>query len=528
MTGRRRRAPDAPGQLALPRRSRRSRARSLVAIVDAKREALPKVKPAKITRRRGVPAPRWQTPLPGWATHTYGRIVERWMLRQLGVQLYPWQGAALDHALACDPGGSRMAHRLYLVSCARQNGKSTAARALLDWIVAGRSPLWRACLGLAYDRVQALRLYQDVLADVEGLPGVYATLAQGIRGPAGCFYQVTSREARSQVRGLTLDVGVFDEVATHKTALVWEALVPTLATRPAGLVLAMSTAGGAEARLLRSWYERGVHAVVSHEPGPLGMTWYGADEDAPDDDPRAIAAANPSMRQLITPEAVAFERASMTRDAWRRERLNIWAEGTTDPGIVLAAWAACARPGLGLVGGRDGAPVVLAVDAPGSWSRGTIAVCGSAYETGLPHVAIAGEVLAGRRGSVPPGELLGVLAEAIERWQPVTVLYDGAGAVAPHIEGVAADRSWRTTRATRSMLAAAAMHLDALVMGGELTHSGDPVLPLHINSAVRVPTGEGWRWSRRASLAPIDALIAASLAVLGVTRPELLPTLQVF
>jgi hypothetical protein len=258
------------------------------------------------------------------------------------------------------------------------------------------------------------------------------------------------------------------------------------------------------------------------------MTWYGADEDAPDDDPRAIAAANPSMRQLITPEAVAFERASMTRDAWRRERLNIWAEGTTDPGIVLAAWAACARPGLGLVGGRDGAPVVLAVDAPGSWSRGTIAVCGSAYETGLPHVAIAGEVLAGRRGSVPPGELLGVLAEAIERWQPVTVLYDGAGAVAPHIEGVAADRSWRTTRATRSMLAAAAMHLDALVMGGELTHSGDPVLPLHINSAVRVPTGEGWRWSRRASLAPIDALIAASLAVLGVTRPELLPTLQVF
>jgi hypothetical protein len=450
------------------------------------------------------------------------------MLRALGVRLLPWQGDALGQALACDATGQRMAHRLYLISAARQNGKSTTARGLLDWVVSGSSPLWRTCLGLAYDRVQALRLYQEVVADVEGLPGVWATLAQGIRGPAGTFYTVTSREARSQVRGLTLDLGVFDEVATHRTSLVWEALVPALATRPAGLVLAMSTAGDPSARLLRGWYERGVHAVVTRDPGPLGMTWYGAPEDAADDDPAALRAANPSMPAgLVTVAAADFERASMTREAWRRERLNIWAEGSTDPGIVLAAWAAAARPGLELAGGDD-AELVMAIDAPGSWSRATIAVCGMSAATGLPHVAIAGELVAGLRQSVPPGEVLAELVRAAERWRPRWILYDAAGALAPHIEGVAADRSLRTLRADRKMIAAAAMHLDALVMGSEVTHAGDAITALHIASAVRVPVGDGWRWSRRASLAPIDALVASSLAVLGITRPELLPSLQVF
>ena len=502
----------------------------MAALVDTTRqEPLPKVRPAKLTRPRLPVRPRWQTPLPAWATHSYGPIVARWFARQLGVKLLPWQRDALTQALACDVTGERMAHRLYLISCARQNGKSTTARALLDWVISGSSPLWRACLGLAYDKVQALRLYQDVVTDVEPMPGVWVTLAQGIRGPRGTFYNVTSREARSQVRGLTLDLGVFDEVATHRSPLVWEALVPAMVTRPAGLVLGMSTAGSPEARLLRGWYERGVHACVSHEPGPLGMSWYGANEDAADDDPAALRAANPSLAAgMVDMDAVLFERASLTREGWRRERLNIWAEGTTDPGLVLAAWAAVARPGLELAGGREGEPVILAVDAPGSFSRATIAVCGMSRATGLPHVAIAGELSAGTRQSVPPSEVLQLLATVVERWQPRAVLYDAFGAVAPHVESVAADRSWRIVRADRKMVAAAAMHLDALVMGAEVTHAGDAVTAMHIASAVRVPNVDGWRWSRRASLAPIDALVASSLAVLGMTRPELLPALQVF
>jgi hypothetical protein len=486
------------------------------------------VRPVRIKALRLPVRPRWQTPLPAWATHSYGPVVARWA-RDVRIELLPWQIDALTQALACDKAGTRMAHRLYLISCARQNGKSTTARSLLDWIVAGRSPLWRACLGLAYDRVQALRLYQDVITDVEPLPGVWVTLAQGIRGPRGTYYNVTSREARSQVRGLTLDLGVFDEVATHRTTLVWEALVPALATREAGLVLGMSTAGTPEAKLLRGWYERGVHACVSHEPGPLGMTWYGADEDAADDDPVALRAANPSLAAgIVSTEAVLFERASLTREAWRRERLNIWAEGTTDPGIVLAAWQAAARPGLELLGGLQGEPVILAIDAPGSWSRVTVAVCGFVHATGLPHVAIAGELVAGPGANIPPGEALAMLAAAYERWRPRAILYDAGGAVAPHIEGSAGDRSWRVVRADRRMMAAAAMHLDALVMGSELTHAGDSVTAMHIAAAVRVPNADGWRWSRRASLAPIDALVASSLAVLGMTRPEYVPSLQIW
>ena len=89
-------------------------------------------------------------------------------------------------------------------------------------------------IGLAYDRRQAARIYHDVLVDVEGL-GAYVTMYNGIRGPAGTYYDVASREARNNLRGLSVDLAVFDEVATHATTDVFDALLPTMATRPTAL-----------------------------------------------------------------------------------------------------------------------------------------------------------------------------------------------------------------------------------------------------------------------------------------------------
>ena len=69
---------------------------------------------------------------------------------------------------------------------------------------------------------------------------------QGIRGPAGTYYDVASREARNNLRGLSVDLAVFDEVATHHTTDVFDALLPTMATRSHALLVGMSTAGQRE------------------------------------------------------------------------------------------------------------------------------------------------------------------------------------------------------------------------------------------------------------------------------------------
>ena len=471
-----------------------------------------------VRRRRGLPKPRYETPLPPWATHTFGPAVARWAKRAIGLTLLRWQIDALAWALACSPDG-KLAHRHVLISTGRQNGKTSLARALLGFAVMAGMPSWLTAIGLAYDRRQAHRLYMAVLMDVEPLPGAYVSAYAGIRGPRGRTYDVASREARHNLRGSSIDLAVFDEASLQVTDDVWAALLPTMATRPDAMAVGLATAGTDRSVLLRAWYERGRAIVGGASPGDgFGMLWYGAGDDADPDDPKAIAAANPAMVDgLLRPDAIAYERAATTLDVWNRERLNRWTSAET--AIIPAwAWQALARPEAEIpaAAGR----IVLAVDAVASWQRATITVAGFLPESGLPHVAIADELVVGQdRTHVAPRDVIERLAEAIRVWQPAAIVFDGGAAIAPHLEGAAAVADWPLTALNRRQVAAASMHLEALVLGGDMTHAGDVVLAVHLAAAARSIVGDSWRLSRRQSTGHIDAIVAAALAVYALTRP---------
>jgi phage terminase large subunit-like protein len=176
---------------------------------------------------------------------------------ELGIALDRWQQKAINRALAVDAQG-RNVHRLYLISTARQQGKTALVRALIGYALTGQSPPWGFILGLAHDRTQARIPYEAVMADLSpiagrvgpyGRGGLAITRYLGIR--SAMFgrhreYHVASREAANAIRGYTTDLSVFDEVRTQRDFTVWAALEPTVtqaAVKGHGLIVAISTAG---------------------------------------------------------------------------------------------------------------------------------------------------------------------------------------------------------------------------------------------------------------------------------------------
>jgi hypothetical protein len=427
---------------------------------------------------------------------------------------------ALSHALACDADGALVA-RLALIAAGRQNGKTSLCRALIGWAMeADPHPLdWRTVYGIAFDRKQATHLYHSVAADLDGRPGMHVTAYAGIRSQSGRLYDVASRQARDNLRGVSIDLGVFDEVGLQRTTALWAALLPTIVTCPRPLILGITSAGDASSVLLNEWLDRGRGIIEGRAPADgFAMTWYAPDENASADDPDAWRAANPAMAEgLITEDAIRVELASTSSSDFRRERLNLPADSATD-WMSAALWRSLARPDARIDTARR---VVLSVDVVPSWQRCTVTVAGYVEGLDVAHVAIAGEVDALREGRerVAPSELLATLRDAIEAWNPDLVVYDGRAGAASHLESVSAAVDWKLQALDQRQIAGASMALDALAHGGELSHSGDDVLAMSLRASARSPMGDGWRLSRRRSSGHIDAIVAAALALYGLTRP---------
>lgn len=479
-----------------------------------------KLRPAELEGQLSTVGPRWQTPLPTGATHSWGPIVARHASKAYGLDLLLWQRDVINQALACDPSGA-IVHRLYTASSGRQNGKTALCRALIGWAMeALPMPLsWSTVMGVAYDRKQATRLYHSVAGDLAGRPGMAVTAYQGIRSADGRLYDVASRQARDNLRGVSIDLAVFDEVGLQRTTALWAALLPTIVTRPMPLILGISSAGDANSVLLREWFDRGQAVSEGRVPGDgFGMTWYAPDINASADDPDAWLAANPAMAEgLLGEQAIRLELASTLPSDFRRERLNLWADASTD-WLPPALWRSLARPDARYDLER---PIVLAVDVVPSWERCTIVVAGYLQGLDIPHVAIAGEVDAIREGRdrLAPSDLLAVARTAVERWSPAMVVYDRAAGAAAHLEGAGA-AGWPVIPLDARKIAAASMAFEAHALGGELSHAGDDVMAMHLRASARSPLGDSWRLSRRQSAGHIDSIVAAAMALYALTRPE--------
>jgi hypothetical protein len=493
-----------------------------------------------VKRKRKLPAPRWQTPLPAGVVGSWGPDVDAYAQTVLGIELDRWQRIALDRALVFGADG-RLLHRMYLISTARQNGKTALVRSLLGWALTNATgPEWSAILGVAHDRSQAMLPYKALLDDLApvqrrlgpiGRGGLALTRYMGIRSAMydrHREYTVASREASNTVRGMSIDLAAYDEVRTAIDDATWTALEPTMTARPEPLVLPTSTAGGDRSVLLREWWERGLRIIDGAEPmGTFGMTWYAAPDDLAPDDPRAWAAANPSMADgRLGPDPIRDSMGRLSPSAFRMERLNLWADAV-DEWLPAGTWLATTGPEPD----RAGARVVLAVEAVPLWRRATVAVAIAGPDGAW--TAVAGDVDATRAltPTVAPAAVLDVLERAVEAWRPAAIAYNVAAPVGQYVEAWALAHDIPTVKlGARELMAASELFRGELV-GGRLTHGDDPTLARQARAVrpSRPIEGGSWYLSVRESIGDVDAIRAAAWASwAAIAPPEPDRPVQVF
>jgi hypothetical protein len=482
-----------------------------------------------VTRR---PAPRWETPLPPGSAGSWGPAVAAYARRVLGLDLDAWQRRALARALATDAAG-RLLHREYLISTARQNGKTAIVRALIGWALTSEiGPPWGLLYGLAHTRAQARIPYSAVLADLapvarrlgtERRGGLALTRYLGIRSAVAGYpreYHVASRDARDALRGYSVDLGVFDEVRTQRDEDTYAALKPTMSARPDPLLFEISTAGDERSLLLRRLWERGRRIIDGLEPAEgFGMTWYAADDTDAPDNPRAWAKASPAMAEgRIEAATVRDELHALTPATFRQERLNLWSDAA-DEWLPPGVWGrATGAPPL-----DRGERIALGVEVHPSWERAAVAV--AVAGDGPTFAGIAADLAAPPGATVAPADLLDAVAAAAQAWAPGMVVWSRASAVARHLDAWAAEADVPTLALGPADLRTASELFRSELIGGRLMHSDDPLLGQQARRArPSAPLAAGgWYFSVRDSAGPIDALRAAVWATWGALAPEAQP-----
>jgi hypothetical protein len=472
------------------------------------------------------PGPRWESPDPPGVTGTYGKLVQAWGKRELGITFGRWQAHAIDRALRHDKNGD-LVHRIVLLSTGRQNGKSVIIRSFYGWLLdEGRCippfSTWKTLLAAAHDAKQARIIYKGVYGDLSGIPrlleasreatrhkGVKLTEHFGITVEDMTLDTVTGQPGSS--RGLSAGAIAWDEMLTQKDWDMWEALSPTQSAQRSPIMFLTSTAGNLESVILRSFYDKLKRQASGDEkPDPTfyGAWWESEDPDAGLDWTQ-IRQANPALGDgRLTRAAITMEHSILPPDSWRRERLNhfvdVRAEGAFNPGV----WSACrtSAPLDGLAG-----PFALGVDVQPGWLRATICVAGM-----RPDGRVGVEVFRDVRGSeADPVTAARVIAAVEDFPDEISVIaFDTVSGAAPAFARHADESGLPWDGLKAGAMVDACMDVDELIRSARVAVD-DPLLDAQIPLAARRPVGhEGaFRLSRAASLGPIDAVLAMTLAV---------------
>lgn len=264
-----------------------------------------------------------------------------------GLQLDPWQQFVLDQSLGERANGKWASFEVGLI-VSRQNGKGAIleARELAGLFLFGEELILHSAHEFktasdAFRRIaQLVQDHREFERHVKRIRTANGSEMIELRN--GHRLRFVARSAGSG-RGFAADVVIMDEAYELGDAAM-DALLPTLSSRPNPQVWYTSTAGNPSSVQLGRIRGRG---MAGGDRSLAFFEWSAEDDDDPED-PVTWAKANPGMGIRITPEYVARERAALSEEGFRRERLGIGNYPVADAGqwetISEDAWAACANP----------------------------------------------------------------------------------------------------------------------------------------------------------------------------------------
>lgn len=420
--------------------------------------------------------------------------------RSMGRTLLPWADLFARIAGQADPADPRRYARTVVVAqVPRQVSKTTT---VLDIAMArclarpGFQVGYTAQTGLA-----AAERFRDRVDAIAKSPLSRLVSARMSRGSERLTFRNGSvlrvfPPLPDAFRGFALDLAIVDEAQEHDESRGREldqGIIPTLSTRPARQLILTGTAGTDASAYFRRYVDLGRAGGAN-----VGYLEYSADPDADPTDPAVWRAVHPGLGYLTDEKAMAAALDAMGVTSFAREYLNIWPR--LDATVIPAdAWAAC----LGDVAIPDGVSLTVGFDVNYARTAGSVAVAARVGDRIAVEVVDAGLAVAA---------LPARLAELATRY--------GATVVgAPAQRGIVDDLKGRGAAARvttgQEYQAACQLFYDA-VLSGRLAHRGQPDLDGAVAAAGRSRAGDAWAWSHRSSAAPIDPLVAATVAVAGV------------
>src|SRR5499427_7609717 len=267
---------------------------------------------------------------------------------QAGLVLDEWQQYVLLNALAML--GQRWASFEVCLIVARQNGKGSVIEAL-ELAALFLFEDVRLILHSAHKFDTAADAFRRILGLIEQSPDFSQEVAKIIRSHGSESIELKNGKrlrfiARSAGagRGFAADLVILDE-AFNISEDAMASMLPTLSTRPNPQVWYTSTAGEPTSVQLGRVRGRGLTGTDRS----LAFFEWSVDPDAYDpEDPADWALANPGMGIRISPEYIGLERASLTAEAFARERLGVGLYPTdlADAWLVIGRddWAALVDP----------------------------------------------------------------------------------------------------------------------------------------------------------------------------------------
>lgn len=423
----------------------------------------------------------------------------------MGYCLGPDQEFVLALITELRPDG-RLRHRQFLVSMARQNGKSELAAALGLLVL-----LWKAApyvVGIATSSEQARLVYRRAMTVIQRNKALRVrfdalTETRGIRAKSGGTWELKASKSAA-LQGIPIDLGIADEVHLLLAAL-WNDLVNGMGGRPDCLVAGITTAGDDDSLLLKHLYELA-------DKGAIGFAiWEAPEARVPADDAtlgRYLTAANPGIAAGRVDLATVIEDCRTMPDAdVIRYRLNRFT-ASSSVFIGAGAWAGCARDaGEALPPGR----LVFTVDRTPEWTHATITATVKDSD-GLLWTEVVASL------AKPSLEKLVRLCEGLVQHSPAMFAVDGYSL---RELGEALRRRGMPVTVLRQVDVLSASSLAyAKIIQCLVRHANDALLSAQLPRAARRNVGTGFRISRQDSASDIDAVMAT---VLGLYVAETLP-----
>lgn len=429
----------------------------------------------------------------------------------LGTPLMPWQQHVADIALEVDEHG-KLVYREVVITVPRQSGKTSLMLAMMVHRAIGLGRR-QNILYTAQTRGAARKKWEDehlaALERCKTLKNQFEPRKQlgqeAIRWKNGSLHGITSNTEKAG-HGETLDLGVIDEAFAQEDSRLEQAFKPAMITRDDPQLWVVSTAGTTKSVYLRGKVDLGRARCESGVADSVAYFEWSAPEEADPADEDVWRACMPALGHTVTIDAVRADFEAMDRKEFRRAYLNQWPDAAPDEWLVIGrdAW-------MGLVDADSVPmdPVAFALDVSPSRTTASIAVAGH-REDGRQHVEII---------DTAPGTGWAVkrLVDLYAKWAPLAVVVDDAGPAGSLIPELDQAGVTITTPKSRQVAQACGALYDA-VAEDKLRHRDDPDLNAALAAADTRKLGDAWAWARKHPSADISPLVAATLALWGLTR----------